>query len=290
VDLPIRRALSDAGIKAADVEEVLLVGGATRMPAVAAHLAERFEKEPQRRLNPDEVVALGAAVQAGLIARNEAVEDLVVTDVAPFTLGVETCKEFGMEFRPGYFLPIIYRNTTLPISRSKIVSTVAPNQTQVRVRVYQGEHRRVENNVLLGEFTVEGIPSGPPGQSVELRFTYDLNGVLEVEATIVATRKKVAHVITRHARGMSPEQVSRAIQEMQALKTHPREEAKNRYLLRRAERVYSELAPMEQQQLGQLLDGFEEALELGDKESIERYFEALSEFLNLNDFEPDADG
>jgi molecular chaperone HscC len=283
VDLPIRRALGDAGLKVDDVHEVLLVGGATRMPAVVERLVAKFGKEPQHRLNPDEVVALGAAVQAGLIARNEAVSDMVVTDVAPFTLGVEISRELGTERRAGYFLPIIHRNTTIPVSRVKRVSTVFPNQTNIDVKVYQGENRRVENNLLLGSFTVQGIPRGPSGQDIDVRFTYDLNGVLEVEATIVETKKKVSHLITRHVRGLSQDQISRALEEMQAIKRSPREETANRYLLRRAERIYPELPLEEQNELGHLLDGFEAALEIGDKEAIVRFFDAVTEFLDLRE-------
>ena len=163
------------------------MGGATRMPAVVERVRTILEKPPQQRLDPDLVVALGAAVQAGLIGKNEAVNDLVVTDVAPFTLGIETCKQLGMEHRSGYMLPIIHRNTTIPISRVKRVNTVAPNQTQIAVKVFQGENRLTKHNVVLGEFTVDRIPKGPPGQEVDIRFTYDLNGVLEVEATVVET-------------------------------------------------------------------------------------------------------
>jgi molecular chaperone HscC len=283
VDLPIRRALGDAGLKVEDVNEVVLVGGATRMPAVVERLVAKFGKEPQHRLNPDEVVAMGAAVQAGLIARNEAVNDLVVTDVAPFTLGVEVSREFGTERREGYFLPVIHRNTTIPVSRVKRVATVLPNQTQIDVKVFQGENRRIENNLLLGNFTVQGIPRGPSGQSVDVRFTYDLNGVLEVEATVVETQKKVSHLITKHARGLSQDQIARAVAEMQDVKRSPREETANRYLLRRAERVFKELPLMEQHELGELLDGFETALEMGEKDVIGRFFDALKEFLDLRE-------
>lgn len=289
VDLPLRRALSDAGLKPADLNEVLLVGGATRMPAVVQRLVERFGKEPQHRLNPDEVVALGAAVQAGLIARDQSVDELVVTDIAPFTLGTEICKEFGVEFRPGYFMPIIHRNTTIPVSRVKQVCTLHPNQTRIEIQVYQGENRRVEQNLLLGKFTVDGIPRGPAGQAIEVRFTYDLNGILEVEATIVDTGRKVSHLITRHARGLSAEQVARAVQDMQALKVHPREEARNRFLLRRAERLYQELPLFEQQALDQLLDCFEEALETNAKEDLEQSRAALESFLELHDNAADED-
>jgi len=288
LDMPMRRALGDANLSPAEIDEVILVGGATRMPAVVQRLVKIFGRPPQQRLNPDEVVALGAAIQAGLIGRDQALDDLVVTDVAPFTLGTNVCKEFGIEHRPGYFLPIIHRNTTIPVSRTKRLFTVSPNQTQIEVEVYQGENRRVENNLLLGKFTVDGIPRGPAGQAVDIRFTYDLNGILEVEATIVKTEKKVTHLITQHVRGMSDQEIARAVRQMQALKTHPREEAANRLLLARAERLYKELGLGEQQVLGRLLDGFEDALELGNKETIEEYRRALGEFLNFHDFEPDG--
>jgi molecular chaperone HscC len=283
IELPIRRVLGDAKLTREQVHEVILVGGATRMPQVAARVTELLGKPPQRRLNPDEVVALGAAVQAGLFARSESVRDLVVTDVAPFTLGVEIAKDFGPERRGGYFLPVIERNTTIPVSRCQRVGTVEPNQTSVKVKVYQGESRRVEDNLLLGEFEVPGIPRGPAGQEIDLRFTYDLNGVLEVEATIVETQKKIAHVITRYAQGLTPEQVTAAVQAMAKLKVHPREEQANRFLLRRAERLFAELPRAEREVLGQLLDGFEAALALQDPAVIERHREALEEFLDLHD-------
>jgi molecular chaperone HscC len=199
IDLPIRRVLGDARLSRDDVDEVILVGGATRMPAVIDRVTQLLGKSPHRRLNPDQVVALGAAVQAGLIARAQSVEDLVVTDVAPFTLGIAIGKMFGHERRDGYFLPIIQRNTTIPVSRVEQVATMIPNQTAIQVKIYQGEGRRVEDNLFLGEFEVKGIPPGPAGQSVDVRFTYDLNGVLEVEATIVETKKAFSHVVTRHA-------------------------------------------------------------------------------------------
>jgi molecular chaperone HscC len=265
------------------LDEVILVGGATRMPGVVARLMSTLGKQPQQRLDPEQVVAMGAAVQAGLIAKEEALTDLVVTDVAPFTLGIGISKRFGSEHRAGYMLPIIHRNTTIPVSRVQRIVTIAPNQTQLEVEVYQGENRHVKNNVLLGEFAVDGIPKGPPGQEADVRFTYDLNGVLEVEVSIVQTNRKFTHVITRHARGMSADQIAEAIKEMQALKMHPREEARHRALLKRGERVYEELPLLPQQYLGQLLDGFEQALELQEADTVERYHQALEEFLNEHD-------
>jgi len=283
IELPIRRALGDAHVSRDDVNDLVLVGGATRMPFVSLRLTELFGRSPTCRLNPDEVVALGAAVQSGLIDRHEHVDDLVVTDVSPFTLGIATSKGFAGEYRDGYFLPIINRNTTIPVSRVERVQTLSPNQTMIAVRVYQGEGRRIESNLFLGEFDVDGIPRGPAGQSVDVRFTYDLNGVLEVEAVIVETKKKVTHVIARHARGMSEAQIALAVAQMQALKTHPREETVNRFLMRRAERIYQELPLLERRFLEQLISGFEEALELREPETIARHREALEEFLERHD-------
>lgn len=283
IDLPIRRVLSDAHVDRAEVDDVILVGGATRMPFVSARLAELFGRPPTCRLNPDEVVALGAAVQAGLIDRHEHVDELVVTDVAPFTLGVVVSRDFAGETREGYFLPIINRNTTIPVSRVERVQTIYPNQAIVDVNVYQGEGRRVESNLFLGKFTVDGIPRAPAGQKVDIRFTYDLNGVLEVEVEIVATKRKVTHVIARHARGMSDAQIELAVAQMQALKTHPREETVNRFLMRRAERVYQELPLAERRFLEQLISGFEEALGLREPDIIARHREALEEFLEQHD-------
>lgn len=290
VELPIRRVLGDANLKRNDVDEVILVGGATRMPAVIDWVTHLFGKPPQRRLNPDEVVAIGAAVQAGLIAREESVKDLVVTDVAPFTLGIEVSKSFGVEHRDGYFMPIINRNTTIPVSRVERVTTLRANQTEVNVKIYQGEGRRVENNLFLGEFLVKGIPRGPAGQEIDIRFTYDLNGVLEVEAVVVETRAKFTHVVTRYARGLSQGQIAQAIHEMSKFKTHPREEAVNRFLMRRAERIYQELSIEERHLLSDLMDGFEAALETQEADAIERNRNALQQFLDRQegDFDQNA--
>ncbi len=252
IEMPIRRALGDAGLKRQDIDEVILVGGATRMPMLMNRITQLFGRAPRCSMNPDEVVALGAGVQAGLIGRSAALDDLVVTDVAPFTLGIEIAKEFGADHRPGYFLPIINRNTTIPVSRVNRVGTIEANQTEVRVQIFQGESRLVANNLLLGEFTVDGIPMGPPGQEIDIRFTYDLNGVLEVEATVVETQRKLSHIVARYAQGLTEKQIAQAVEAMQDLKTHPREEAGNRLLLRRADRIYQELPFMDRRLLGAL--------------------------------------
>lgn len=288
VELPLRRALGDTGLKRSDVNEVVLVGGATRMPAVVTHVKEIFDTEPRSNLDPDHVVALGAAIQAALIAKDSSVDDLVVTDVAPFTLGVETTREIGGMRRNGYFMPILNRNTTIPVSRMQRVQTLDPNQTSVNVHVFQGESRMVSDNLPIADFEVTGIPPGPPGQEIDIRFTYDLNGVLEIEAVVVETRKKVSHVVTRYAKGLSKTDIDKAVRNMQKLKTHPRDETENRYVLRWADRLYRELPLDLREQLEMLLTGFEASIEEHDKETVARHREALQQFLSAFDADSDA--
>lgn len=289
VEIPVRRALGDADLKRAGIDEVLLVGGATRMAGVVERVTNLFGKPPLCEINPDEVVALGAAVQAALIARDASVDDLVVTDVAPFSLGIEVVKEFGLETRPGYFMPLIHRNTTIPVSRVESVTPLRPNQTELRIAVYQGEGRRVEENLKLAEFSVQGIPVNAADRSVAIRFTYDLNGVLEVEATVSATKQAFTHIVTKHARGLSPAQVEKAVKALQALKADPREEVVNRFLLRRAERVFGEAGVRDRRDIGDLLDSFEAALSQGDPALIESFREALEALLDRLDPSDEAD-
>jgi molecular chaperone HscC len=289
-DHSIRRALGDAKLTRDAISEVILVGGATRMPCVREHVESLFGKAPACRMNPDEVVALGAAIQAGLITDSQSVKDLVVTDVAPFTLGVEIARLVGGRRKTGYYLPVITRNTTIPVSRVERVGTVEANQTSIQVKLYQGESRKVEGNLLLGEFSVDGIPKGPPGQEIDIRFTYDLNGVLEVEATVVATGRKVQQIVTRYAGNLDRAALKEAVRKLQTLKTHPRDEAPNRFLLRRAERLYSEVPREHREILDALISGFEAALEEQDKAAIEANREALERFVTAiaGDGEDDA--
>ena len=283
IEKPIRRAMGDAKLTTSDLDEVILVGGATRMPSVVALSKKVFNQDPQGHLNPDHVVALGAAIQAGLISQNSAVDDVVVVDVAPFTLGVSISKEMGNEYREGYFLPIINRNTTIPTSRSHRLVTLGPNQREILLQVYQGENRRVKDNLLLGTLRVTGIPSGPAGQEIDVRFTYDNNGVLEVEATIVQTKSKVNMVLAKHASHLDAHEIERAVAAMQKLKIHPRETTANRFLLKRAERVFQELPSMLRDQLGHLLDYFEHAMDSQEPADIEIARKQLELFLSAND-------
>ena len=281
--VPVRRAMGDAKVGRKDLDQAILVGGATRMPLIINMATECLGRPPTGEINPDEVVALGATIQAGLIADDAALEDMVVVDVAPFTLGVEISKMLGQEQRQGYFLPVINRNTVIPTSRAHPLATVSPNQTEVELLVYQGEGRMVKDNHLLGKLDITGIPRGPAGQEIEVRFTYDSNGVLEVEVTIVKTKQKKRLVITKHASNLSEKEVNKALAAMEKLKIHPREKSANRFAIKRAERQFQELPSMLRDELGMYLDAFEAALDSQDPSEIDDVRTSLEMFLSAHD-------
>lgn len=278
--LPLQRAMSDAGLTRQQINDVILVGGATRMPQISEMLTEVFGRVPRCTLDPDHVVALGAAIQGGLVQLDKAVTDMVVTDVCPFTLGVEISKDIAGTSRAGYFSPLISRNSTIPISRMEEFFTAHANQTSVNVRVFQGESRRVEENLFLAEFELKGIPRGPAGQRITIRFTYDLNGILEVEAGAAESNARASCVITRHAQNLTDAQLKEAVAKLQELKADPREDQGNRHLIKRAERIYQELSGDPRLLLETLLGGFEEALAMQDPSAIEMNRSALEKFLD----------
>jgi molecular chaperone HscC len=265
---PIDRSLRDANLMPAEIHEVILVGGATRMPMVVDYVTEYFGKAPHMEFNPDEVVALGACIQAALIERDQAVEDIVMTDVCPFTLGVEIVKDFGGQVQDGYFQPILHRNSTIPISKEEQFFTVSPNQRAVVVRVFQGDARKVKDNLELGKLEINNLPPGPAGTPINIRFTYDLNGILEIEAYTPGGQKQRA-VLTNHVKGLNQQQIQDAVQRLQELKFYPREDLGNQRLARFCERIIGELHPSQRTQLDAALDFFEAAMLSGDRETCE---------------------
>ncbi|MDX1925054.1 MAG: molecular chaperone HscC [Pirellulaceae bacterium] len=272
--VPIDRALRDADMTAREIDEVIMVGGATRMNMIIDLVSHYFDRQPKIEFNPDEVVALGAAIQAALIEQDAAVDDIVMTDVCPFTLGVEIVKDLGGQMQDGYFQPILHRNSTIPISREEIFSTVAPNQREVEVRVFQGDARKVADNVELGKLRVENLPPSPAGTPIHIRFTYDLNGILEVEAYMPGGNK-FRTVLTNHVKGLSPAQMQAALNRMQELKFYPREDLNNQRLARFCERMIGELHPTQRQQLDYALDLYEAALNRSDRAEFDAARQAL---------------
>jgi molecular chaperone HscC len=266
---PIRRALGDADVRPDHIEEVLLVGGSTRMPCIARLATEVFGRLPLRVLPPDEAVALGAAVQAGLKANDAALGDLVVTDIAPFSLGIDTARLAGRELIAGLYTPIIERGTVIPVSREKTFHTIQDGQRELEINVYQGEHSLVRDNTRLGSYTVRGLPAMPAGQqSVRVRFTYDLNGILEVDLTVDSTGKTETLVIERGANRLTARQLQDARKAMARLKFHPRDALPNTTLLARADALHVELTGEPRAVLARAIEQFRIALEHQDEALI----------------------
>ncbi len=279
----VRRCLRDAGMEPAAISDVLLVGGASRMPAVIDLVASDFGRPPNRSLDPDRVVALGAAVQAALCADDAAVQDIVLTDVCPHTLGVEVAKSWSPGHQQaGYFSPIIDRNTTVPVSRSERYNTFHPDQEQIELQIYQGEGRLVRENTHLGTLRVDGLRhrhGQEDGGVVEVRFTYDMNGILEVEVLTLTTNKRHRLVIESRPGSMSVEQIAEAVRRMAPLKLHPKDLLPNRARIERARRMWSDLNGPARQALEVRLDEFEAALASQDTLKIAQTAAVLDSFM-----------
>ncbi|MBA2251983.1 MAG: molecular chaperone DnaK [Nitrospirales bacterium] len=214
---PCKKALADASVSARDIHEVVLVGGMTRMPKVAQAVRESFGKEPHKGVNPDEVVAIGAAVQGGVLKGD--VKDVLLLDVTPLTLGIETLG--------GVFTHLIERNTTVPTKKSQIFSTAADNQTAVTIRVFQGEREMANDNKLLGQFDLVGIPPAPRGMpQVEVAFDIDANGIVHVSAKDLGTQKEQSIKITASS-GLSKDEIDKMVKDAQS---HTEDDKKRRRL------------------------------------------------------------
>jgi molecular chaperone DnaK len=215
---PCKKALADAGYKISDIEEVILVGGMTRMPLVQKKVEEFFKKKPNISVNPDEVVAVGAAVQGGVLQGE--VKDVLLLDVTPLSLGIETLG--------GVATKIIARNTTIPTSKSQIFSTAADNQTSVEIHVLQGEREMAADNKTLGRFILSGIPPAPRGvPQIEVTFDIDANGILNVKAVDKATGKEQSITITASS-GLSKDEVNKMQKEAEM---HAEEDRKKKELI-----------------------------------------------------------
>ncbi len=281
---PVKKSLSDAGLKLGDIDEVLLIGGATRLSIVRDFLIRLFRKFPDTKMNPDEAVALGTAVQAAMKERREEVKEVILTDVCSFTLGTEVVVEYDEgKLEDGRFCPIIERNTVIPASHTERLYTARDNQTSVRVKVLQGESRFARNNLYLGELEIE-VPKGPKGQeSVDVTYTYDINSLLEVEITVVSTGESRKMIIKGQDNQMTDEEIQKRMEELSYLKIQPRDYEENRLVLLRAERMYEEALGDRRKKLDRYITAFEAALKKGDHDEIIESRDALNDVLEEED-------
>ncbi len=286
IQRPIETALRDAKLKPAELDEVILVGGATRMQFFRSMIAKMFRRMPAANLDPDLVVAMGAAIQAGLKARDAALEDLVLTDVCPYSLGVGVYNENDQLGTQGdLFSPVLERNTVIPSSRVNIYTTVSDNQTQLNMEIYQGENRLVKNNIHLGGLEIK-VPKAKKGaETIQVRFSYDVNGVLEIDAQVVSSGEKYYKMILNTPTELSASEIEASKSKLAALKFHPREQEGNMILIARAERLYEGRLGDDREVLLQALRWFESVLE---QQNLTEIAQAQIEFADLLDqFEQD---
>jgi molecular chaperone HscC len=249
------------------------------MPMIRKAVARMFGRFPNSSVNPDEAVALGAAVQAGLKARDAALKEVVLTDVCPYSLGIETArKRPDGSTEPGLFSPIIERNTVIPASRLQSYGTMEKDQRIVKLRVFQGEARLVSDNVALGELDVP-MPPGPAGQEVECRFTYDINGLLEVDVHIPASGDRRQLLIVDPEVEESDDLDVRR-EALAALKVHPRDTEASRAILARATRCWENALGEQRQHVDHLIGQFQAVLQIQDPRAVEIAHRQLGEALD----------
>ena len=275
---PCKQALKDAGLESKDIDEVVLVGGQTRMPRIQQLVKELFGKDPHQGVNPDEVVAVGAAIQGGVLAGD--VKDLLLLDVTPLSLGIETLG--------GVTTRLIERNTTIPTKKSEVFSTAADSQTSVEIRVLQGEREMARDNKTIGVFHLVGIPPAPRGvPQIEVTFDIDANGILNVFAKDLGTGKEQKITITASS-GLNKDEIDRMVKEAQSHSDEDRKrreeiEARNRLdgLIYSTEKSFQEnkskLDPGETSSFESALADAKKALEAGGAENMNRAGERLQQ-------------
>ena len=267
---PTRQAMKDAGIKKGDVDKVILVGGSTRVPAVQEAVEREAGKAPYKGINPDEAVAMGAALQAGIISGDEGVSDILLLDVTPLTLGIETLG--------GVMTTMIERNTTIPARRSEIYSTASDNQPAVTIHVLQGERNFAKDNVTLGEFTLVGIPAAPRGTpQIEVTFDIDANGIVDVSAKDMGTGKEQSVKIESQT-SLSEDEIQAKISEAETFAEEDQ--------LRKAKVELRNMADQVVYQTRRTLDESADKLDDADVDPVKEHLDALEKMVQDDDGKP----
>lgn len=274
---PIEQALRDSRLKPEQIDSLVLVGGASQMPLVQRIAVRLFGKLPYQSYDPSTIVALGAATQAACRLRHEDVEEVILTDICPYSLGVEVNRQ-GV---PGIFSPIIERNTTVPVSKVETYSTMHPEQDSICVRVYQGESHKVKNNILIDSFDVMLKPNGHI-QAIDIRFSYDINGLLEVDV-LLEDGKSESRIISHNAASLTTQQIEASRERLQALKIYPRDMLINRTFKAQLEEQWSRALGDEREMLGEIITDFDAALLSNDMQRVDDVRRRACEYLGIDE-------
>jgi len=272
---PLNKALKDSGLKVEEIEIILLVGGSTRVPMIKDFLKDIFQKEPESLVDPDLAVVMGAAIQSGILNNEFSEEtDILITDVCPYTLGIETLSYInGMPVEDIYSV-LLYRNTTIPVVKEEIYSTVSDNQDSVEIKIYQGDNKRASKNNSLGTFMLSEIPKGPGGkEKIKVKFIYDVNGILQVEATILSTGESAGLSIETTGVSMAKEIDLSKWEEAPKAKEYKR-------LIHRTERKFKNGDNPYNDEIEEIINDFKRALiEEWEDTELKRLEEDLNELL-----------
>ena len=276
---PIEKSLRDADVKLNEIDRIVLVGGATRLPVIRSFVTKTFRRFPDFA-DPDTAVAIGAALQCGMKMRDRDIQEIVLTDVCPFTLGTRISMDNGFFDEGDHYLPIIERNTVIPVSRTETVYTAHDGQTRVNIEILQGESRIASNNLQLAELSIP-VPAGPKGsESLDITYTYDINSLLEVIVKVNSTGVTRKIIVQSASNQLSQEEAEERMAKLAYLKQSPRDDEVNRLVLLRGERIYEESTGWDRDAINRGIMNFERVLAKQDRKEIERAREELAKLLD----------